>query len=142
MLAFHASAKYLVFHGAIVLLIGLLCGAPYGRAINRGYPYKTITAWKFAHGALPLSAMLMFSVAGFLSYLSVSDAYKWFIALVCIVSSYAFCYSLPAAAIVGHRGLTLGDTLPVKLVFFANLLGAGTSLIGAVALMYAGYMSL
>jgi hypothetical protein len=142
MSVFHSSAKYLVFHGAIVLLIGLLCGAPYGRAINRGYPDKVVAAWKFAHGALPFSAMLMFGIAGFLSLLSVSDGFKWAIAVVWIISSYAFCYSLPSAAIVGHRGLTLGNTLPEKLVFLANLLGAGTSLIGAVALIYAGYMSL
>lgn len=64
----HASARQLIFHAAVVLLIGLLCGAPYGRAITRGLPTTVAAAWRLAHGSLPLGAAVMFGVgAGWLA---------------------------------------------------------------------------
>ena len=41
--------KQLIFHGSIILLVGLLCGAPYGRAIVRCKLEATVQAWRLAH---------------------------------------------------------------------------------------------
>lgn len=136
------SARYLVFHGTVVLFIGLLCGSPYGRAINQNYPPHIVNAWRFAHGALPISAMLMFAIAALLSAFAVTVQVKWFISWTLIVSSYAFCISLPMAAIIGHRGLAWKGPWTAKLVFIANILGAATSVFATLALMYASYVSL
>jgi hypothetical protein len=136
------SARYLVFHGAIVLLIGLLCGGPYGRAINRNYQPHIVNAWRFAHGALPISAMLMFAIAALLSTFTVTAQVKWFISWTLIVSSYAFCISLPLAAVIGHRGLAWKGPWTAKVVFIANIIGAATSVFATIALIYASYISL
>ncbi len=136
------SARYLVFHGAIVLLVGLLCGAPYGRAINRAAPAPVVNAWRLAHASLPMGALLMFSVAAILSTLDTVPAIKWFISLALIVSSYAFCFSLPLAAVVGHRGLSAQGPLSARLVYAGNMLGAFASLVGVVGLIYAAFVSL
>ena len=56
-----AVARNLVFHGAIVLIIGLMCGMPYGKAINRKASEHTVQAWRIAHLALPIGAILIFS---------------------------------------------------------------------------------
>ena len=56
------SARYLVFNGAIVLLIGLLCGAPYGRAVVRQAPPHIVHSWRVAHLSLPIGATLMFEI--------------------------------------------------------------------------------
>ncbi len=141
-LLMHASARQLVFHGAVVLLVGLLCGAPYGRAINRGAPASLIAAWRLAHGSLPMGAAIMLAIAGVLSALTATDAVRWIIAVSLIVSSYAFCLSLPLAAAVGHRGLSFGGPSVAKLVAAGNLIGAIGSLIAAAALIYAGWLSL
>ena len=138
----HASARQLAFHGAVVLLIGLLCGAPYGRAINRGSPAHVTAAWRLAHGSLPISAAIMFAICAVLSALPIADSLRWIIAISLIISSYAFCISLPLAATVGHRGLSSGGPLSAKLVFAGNSLGALGSLVAAVALVYAGWISL
>lgn len=45
-------ARHLVFHRAIVLLFGLLSGAPYARAINRKKPAPISHAWRVAHASL------------------------------------------------------------------------------------------
>lgn len=136
------SARHLVFHGAIVLLIGLLCGAPYGSAINRGAPAHTVHAWRVAHASLPIGALLMLVVAALLPSLTVAAGLKGFITLSLIVSSYAFCFSLPLAAVVGHRGLSPRGPLSARLVYAGNMLGAWAALAATVALIYASGVSL
>lgn len=136
------SAKHLVFHGTLVLLFGLLLGAPYGKAINRGAPAHIINSWRIAHQSLPIAAVLMFSVSAVLSSFSIPAAFSWLIAGSLIASSYFFCVSMPLAAITGHRGLTRGKTLPENIVLFANLAGAWLSLIAALGLVYAAAESL
>ena len=138
----HSSARQMIFHAAVVLLIGLLCGIPYGRAITRGSAPTVAAAWRLAHGSLPMGAALMFGVGAVLSGLAVAEAVRWSIAIALIVSSYAFCISLPLAAIVGHRGLSASGPIPAKLVFIGNTVGALGSLVAAVALVYAGWQSL
>ena len=138
----HASARQLVFHGAIVLLVGLLCGVPYGRAINRGAPAPVVAAWRLAHGSLPMGAVLMLAVGGMMSSLSVAGSLKWTIAVALVISSYAFCISLPLAAVVGQRGLSPGGPLPARMVYAGNSVGALGSLVAAAALIYAGWLSL
>jgi len=137
-----ASARHLVFHGAIVLLVGLLCGGPYARAINRKAPAHIVQSWRVAHSSLPIGAILMFAVAALLSSWAVSDGVKWAISVALIVSSYAFCVSLPLAAVVGHRGLTSEGPFSAKVVFVGNVAGAWLSGAACLAIIYASFVSL
>jgi ABC-type polysaccharide/polyol phosphate export permease len=136
------SAKHLAFHGTLVLLFGLLLGAPYGKAINRGAPAHIVNSWRVAHQSLPIAAILMFSVAALLPSFSVPSTVSWVIAGCLIVSSYFFCVSMPLAAITGHRGLTRGKTMPENIVLVANIGGAWLSLIATLVLVYAAAVSL
>jgi hypothetical protein len=136
------AAHHLAFHGSIVLLFGLLCGAPYGRAINRNAPAHIIHSWRVVHASLPMGAILMFAVAALLSSFAVTAQVKWFITTTLMVSVYAFCFSLPLAAMTGHRGLSSGGTLTARLVFAGNMLGSIASLLASLALVYATYVSL
>ena len=135
-------SRQLVFHGAVVLLVGLLCGAPYGRAVNRNAPEHIVHSWRVAHASIPLGAALMFGVAAVLSHLGGGALLKWAVALFLIVSSYAFCFSLPLAATVGHRGLSARGPISAKLVYAGNVIGAVSSLAAAAVLIYAAYVSL
>lgn len=138
----HASARQLAFHGAVVLLIGLLCGAPYGRAINRGAPTHVTNTWRLAHASLSIGAAAMLAVSGVLSAFTVGEPVRWLIAIALVVSSYAFCISLPLAAMVGHRGLSPGGPRSARLVYVGNSVGALASLVAAGMLVYAGFVSL
>ncbi len=135
-------ARHLAFHGSIVLLIGLLCGAPYARAIKADAVAHTVNAWRVAHASLPIGGTMMFAVAALLSSLAVVTPVKWAIAVTLIVSSYAFCFSLPLAAMVGHRGLGSGGPLPARLVYLGNVTGAFASLAAGFMLVYATFVSL
>jgi hypothetical protein len=136
------QAKQLVFHSAVTLLVGLLVGAPYGRSINKGAPAHIVSAWRLAHGSLPLGAALGLAVSAVLSSLKIHDEVKWAIALSFAISNYSFCLSLPLAAIVGQRGLSRSKPVSNQLVFVGNMVGAGASLVGAAILVYATYASL
>ena len=39
----------LLFHGSIVLLVGLLSGVPMGQAITGGWGEEVVRAWRVAH---------------------------------------------------------------------------------------------
>ncbi|WP_229678873.1 hypothetical protein [Dyella caseinilytica] len=123
-------------------MFGLLYGAPYGRAINRNAPAHIIHSWRVAHASLPIGAILMFAAAALLSSFAVAAQVKWFITITLIVSVYAFCLSLPLAAITGYRGLSSSGPFAAKLIFAGNTIGSIASLAASVALVYAGYVSL
>ena len=137
-----ASARYLVFHGTIILLIGLLCGAPYGRAINGRAADHIVHSWRVAHLSLPIGAILMFAVATLLASFTVVGQIKQLIANLLIVSGYSFSVALPLAATVGERGLSHRGPFKAKAVFAGNVLGAVTSLLASLALAYAAFESL
>jgi hypothetical protein len=84
----------------------------------------------------------MLAVAALLSAFAVPGNVKWVIAAAFIVSSYAFCLSLPLAAVVGHRGLSSRGPLSAKLVFAGNMVGAWASVVATCALLYAAFVSL
>lgn len=136
------SARHLVFHAAIVLLIGLLYGVPYARAIKRNAPAHVVNSWRVAHQSIPLGATLMFAAAAILPILTVNSIFKWAIAGSLVVSSYAFCVSTSLAAITEHRGLQRGATGLPGLVYWGNMIGAVSSLLAAALLVSAAFLSL
>ncbi len=138
----HAASNQLIFHGAIVLLFGLVLGVPYARAIKRGAPAPIVNSWRVAHLSLPIGATLMFAIAAVLPALTVSTPVAWIIAIALIVSSYAFCVATPLAAITGERGLASGGVGLGQLVYLGNMLGAWSSLVAALTLVFAAFMSL
>lgn len=136
------QAKFLIFHSTVVLLIGLLVGAFYGRAINRNAPPHIVNAWRLAHGSLPLGAALGLVIGAVMPALIVTTTVKTLLAWSFIVSNYAFCVSLPLGAVVGQRGLSRSGPASNQLVLVGNMVGAVTALAGAITLVYAAYVSL
>lgn len=136
------SSRYLTFHGTIILLIGLLCGAPYGRAINRGAAAHIVQSWRVAHLSLSMGAILMLAVATPLTSFRVAGDIKQLLADLLIISGYSFCVALPLAALAGERGLSFRGPIAAKIIFSGYIVGAVTSLLAAVALIYAAFKSL
>lgn len=131
----------LLLHAVIVLLIGLLAGIPYGRAINNNASERLVAAWRLAHQALPIGATLTMVIAMMLPALAVSNTLKWVIAGALIASNYAFVVALNLAPVVGYRGLTSAGPMKAKVVYWGNALGAMTSLVATVVLLYAVWVS-
>ena len=136
------SAKHLLFHGAVILLIALLAGIPYGRSILKKEADNIIFAWRVAHAALTIGAVLMLSLVPILSLLDVGVTVKGSIALFFIISAYSFSFALYLSPLTGYRGLHHKGPLVAKLVYFGNLFGSLTSLFGALILLYAAWQTL
>lgn len=99
------ASRHLIFHGALLLLIALLYGAPYARAIKSGASAQVVNSWRVAHQSITLGSLLMFSIAAVLPTLLVPVGVKWLIATALIISAYAFAVATPLAAITKDRGL-------------------------------------
>jgi hypothetical protein len=126
----------------MVLLVGLIYGAPYARAIKRGAPAQVVNSWRVAHLSIPLGATLMFAIAAVLPSLAVNAVFKWGIVAALLLSSYAFCVATPLAAITRDRGLAAGGKGLARLVYLGNMVGAGSSLLAGVLLVCASFASL
>ena len=135
-------ARYLLFHGVIVLLLGLLAGIPYGKAILNRESDSTVFAWRVAHAALSMGAILMLSLVSILPMLNVGLNIRWSIVVLFIVSGYFFSFALYLGPCVGHRGLSYSGSFLAKLVYFGNSIGALTSLLGTLVLLFAAWETL
>jgi hypothetical protein len=126
----------LLFHGAIVLLIGLLSGIPYGSAITNKKEEEVIRAWRVAHSGLSMGGTTMIAFAAAIDRLEISAVVLSILVWSSVISGYGFCLALPYGAWVGHRGLSLGQTIENKIVYLGNMVGATGSLVSTLALIF------
>ena len=133
-----APAAHLLLHGAIVLLVGLLDGAPYGRAIAVKDD-ELIRAWKLAHLSLSLGGATLVAVAAALAQLTAGPVWlRWGLALSWIASGYGFTFSMNLEPLVRARGLRwVPGWAGNNAVYVGNLVGALGSAVGAGLLIAA-----
>ena len=89
-----------------------------------------------------MGAILLLVISVSFSSLNVAINLKWVISVLFIISGYGFMLALLLGPVVGHRGLSSRGPLTAKLVYSGNLLGAITSLVGTVVLLYAAWLNL
>jgi len=53
----------LILHGGVILLLGLLSGVPFGRAIVHGKYEAAVRAWRVAHSGLSMGGVLLLALA-------------------------------------------------------------------------------
>ena len=126
----------LVFHGAIVILVGLLSGIPYGSAINKKKDESTIRAWRVAHSGLAMGGTTMIATAAVIDLLDINAIALSILVWSSVISGYGFCLALPYGAWVGHRGLAVGKTFQSNIVYLGNVVGAWGSLVSTIALIF------
>jgi len=128
---------HILLLGILGLLIGFLCGIPYGISITRGWGEDAVRAWRTAHLGLVLGGILLIAVAGVFHLLilnsKMASACAWSLA----ISVYATTVGVVIAAVSGARGLEPIGPFINFFVFFANVAGALGALIG-VTLMAVG----
>lgn len=110
-------ARHLLFHAAVILLVGLLAGIPYGKALLHQRAEPLVHAWRVAHGSLVLGAVLMIAVAVAMSSLQVSLAIERALAAGFIVSGYGFAFALILGPLVGARGLRYQGSRSAKAIY-------------------------
>ncbi len=133
--------KQLILHGAVIILVGFLCGAPLGRATARGKE-EAARAWRVAHSSLVSGGVLLLAIAGVIAHLQLSAFALGLLVWSFVASTYVFAVVLPLAAHYGHRGLTSAPPLLNRLIYVGNMAGAGGLLLGVVVLLWGAYAAL
>ena len=127
----------MLFHALVVLLVGLLCGVPYGQAITRAWGEEAVRAWRFAHFGLVVAGIWLMVVAAVSHLLALNTRNIAILIHSVVISAYGFTIALVVAAVGGARGLEpTGSGLNV-LAFLANSVAALASLV-SVAVMIVG----
>ena len=127
----------LLVSGSVVLLIGLLAGFPYGKAITTQAPEPIVRAWRLAHSSLAIGGTTSLAIGAMLPWLQAGGWERPVIAWSFVLSGLAFSIALPYGAWKGHRGLVAAGPFDNGVVYAGNVVGALSSLVGAVALVYA-----
>ncbi|BAY38416.1 hypothetical protein NIES2111_27630 [Nostoc sp. NIES-2111] len=129
-------AIHLTLHGAIVLLIGLLSGIPYGTAITHKKSEDIVRGWRVAHSGLSMGGTTMIAISAVLSNLELNPVLGAILVWSSVISGYGFCIALPYGAWMGHRGLTSEKPVQNKVVYTGNMIGAIGSLISTLVLVF------
>jgi hypothetical protein len=128
----------ILFHGAIILLIGMLLGIPYAFAITDNWGDEAVHAWRVAHVGIAAAGLLLLIVGAVFEPLELTPQARQRLVQAILLSGYGFTVSLPLAAMAGVRGLEPGGPFFNWVVVAANTLGAGGGFV-ATWLMIRGY---
>jgi hypothetical protein len=127
----------LLYHGALVVLAGLLAGFPYACVVT-GQMAGEERAWRMAHMEGLLNGMLALIAAGVWDALVLSARQRRWLALSLIVAAWGNVVASILGASFGVRGLSLAGppmNAVVYLLFVVAIVAVG---IGVVLLVRGG----
>lgn len=128
--------NWLLFHGLIVMLVGVLSGIPFWLAIIKDKGKEKINAWRVAHSFLIVYAILMLIFGLMLQYLTLHSSAAWLIEWSLVVAGYSFIVAFTVGAWKGHRGLLPKPYGLNTILFVSHTIGVIGSLVGIVTIIY------
>ena len=131
--------KHAIFHGAVVLLIGNLCGIPYGDAIGRSLAEDVIRAWRVAHTGGVTGGLSLVALGAVLHRLSLSETFLKVLVWSLVVGTYCITLGFLTAAVAGVRGINPEGPLLNSMVHVAYVAGALGVLAGSVLFVYSAF---
>src|SRR5438094_3179002 len=108
-----------LFHGAIVLLIGMLAGIPMSRAITSGAGEDVVRAWRVAHVGIVAGGLLLIAFAPALRLVRLGPPQARGLVAALVATGYA-SLGLWLGAATGARGLEPGHSAANTVVFLSN----------------------
>lgn len=117
------GAATLTLHGLVVLLLGLLCGAPYGAAIVGTWGDEPVRAWKLAHLEGVQNGILVLALAGVSGLLLLSERQEKVVVWGAVLAAYGNVLGALLGAVSGFRGLAPEGPLANWIVFVAFMFG-------------------
>jgi hypothetical protein len=118
----HESRMRVVTHGAIVLLVGLLCGIP---TVPEEEPMRL---WHTAHESLIMIGILMLAVSSILPILVLEKREARALVWCLLCTGYGLMIGLILQAIAGHHAFG-PSTSPVLMIAF---IGSTIGMLGSV----------
>jgi hypothetical protein len=136
------SGNYLLFHGAIVLMTGILTGLIFWLTIINCKPAETIRSWRVTHSVLIADGMMMILVGLIIPHLNLGEMFQWILLITLILSGYGFVFAFTIGAWKGIRGLAPKPFGLNTILFVGHFIGATGSSIGIAIVIYGLYRSL
>jgi hypothetical protein len=127
--------KHLLFHGAIVLMIGILTGLVFWFVIIQRKNHEIVRAWRVTHTVLITDGLMMLIAVLVVPHLVLNELSIQILVISLILSGYGFVFAFIIGALKGIRGLI---PLPLGLntiLFMGHFIGATGSFIGMALLI-------
>ena len=123
-------------HGAIVLLLGYLCGVPLEVGMMHNWSNADVHFWRVAHSGLVVGGVWSIATGAVVRHLSLSRRGISILAWSVVVANYGFLLNgFARAAAAGSDGAGASvdwlDLSTFALASLASLLGACLTLVGA-----------
>ena len=95
----------LVFHGLLLVLVGMLAGLPFQHAITSDWGAETARAWRVAHTSLIMVGILYIAIAAIGHHLVLAHVAARFATWSFVVAAYGFVLAFIVGPSIGARGL-------------------------------------
>ena len=134
--------KYLISHGAIIILIGLFSGLMYWQMTIRDKRPDVIRGWRIAHVFLVIEGMFIVIVGLVIPHLVLSGLAVRVLVWTIAGSGYGFAWAFIGGAWKGYRGLTLMPYGLNTILFLGLSIGEGGSFIGIGLVIYGSFKAI
>jgi hypothetical protein len=125
----------MIFHGTVVLLIGLIAGFPFLIGIVRKAETRRIDAWRAAHTGLSGTGVMVIAMGAALQLWAANGALATVATTGIVLGAYGIALAMTLAALTGARGLVAGGPISNWVVYAAYMVGVPATLVGAVAFL-------
>lgn len=126
----------LIFHGTVVLLIGLLAGFPFLFGIVRSAPSRSVDAWRAAHTGLSSTGVMAIAMGAALGLWQADNTAVEVVTWGITIGAYGIALAMTLAAATGSRGLVAGGPAANHIVYAAYMTGVPATLIGTGAFLW------
>lgn len=128
--------KYLLLHGSIVLLAGVLSGFPYWLSIILKWGSETARFWRVTHTFIVIFGLTMLIFALIIPHTALSLGEVQLLVLIMSVAGYGFVFAFVVGSWKKIRGLTPKPFGFNTVLFAGHVVGISGSLIGTAILIF------
>jgi hypothetical protein len=125
-----------LFHGTVILLIGLLDGFPFMRGIVGSAEPRRVEAWRAAHTGLCGTGVMIIAMGATLRLWGARGPMRDLAAIAIVIGGYALTLAMTLAAASGSRGLVAGGALSNRVVYITYMTGVPATLVGTLAFLW------
>lgn len=120
----------MLFHGAIILFMGLLFGLPFGVAVSTGWGEESVQAWRVAHAGMMAVGLMLMAIGAALRYLVLGQGETTWLVWSLAASAYSFPLAVLFRGVAGVKGFRPTGPILNWVAFVSNIVGIPGSLIG------------
>jgi len=132
----------LIFHGAMLVLLGMVSGYIYRFAISSEWGPDQERTWRILHTFMVQCGGLYIAIGAVGRYLTLTTRTGTFVVWSLALSAYTFALGLVIAPLIGTRGLDPGSSLAAVAVFVNFVVSSAFGLAGVAVVVLGAFASL